>query len=174
MRLNTVCSPQGLILEGKNRADFENLPRNAMKAKKKLRRRPKKNPGELEFWRFVRAGLIMCTFDEAREGGDKHSAAITHVVEYVRKHHPGMPVSETEVKRTLATYRPKNIQTILQFKRSIADDGKLATLRCVREQVAKMRSERNSIGAATLDHRTCPEPYNHQVRLFPTATLSPP
>jgi len=117
-----------------------------MKAKKKLRRRPKKNPGELEFRRFVRAGLIMCTFDEAREGGDKHSAAITHVVEYVRKHHPGMPVSETEVKRTLATYRPKNIQTILQFKRSIADDGKLATLRCVREQVAKMRSERNLSG----------------------------
>jgi hypothetical protein len=114
-----------------------------MKTRKRLPGRPKKQMGELVFWRFVRAGSIMCAFDEAREGGDKHSAAITHAVEYVRQHHPEMPVSETEVKRTLATYRPINSRTTLRFKRSIVDDEKLATLRCVLEQVAKVRSERN-------------------------------
>jgi hypothetical protein len=119
------------------------LPRKATKAKKKLPGRPKKNPGELEFWRFVRAGLIMCAFDEAREGGDKHSAAITHAVEDVRQHHPEMPVSETEVKRTLATYRPINSRTTLRFKRSILDNEKRARLCCMLEQAAKVRSEKN-------------------------------
>jgi hypothetical protein len=142
---------QDLILEGESRADFENLhpaliknlPRNAMKAKKKLRGRPKKKLGELEFSCFVRAGLIMCAFDEAREGGDKHSAAITHAVEYTRQHHPEMPVSETEVKRTLATYRPKHSRTILQFKRSKCDDEKLARLRNMLEQVANVHAKIN-------------------------------
>jgi hypothetical protein len=133
---------QGMILEG-NRADFENLPRNAMKAKKKLRGRPKKNSGELEFRRFVRAGLIMCAFDEAREGGDKHSAAVTHAVAYVRQHHPEMPVSESEVKRTLATYRPIESRTILKFKRSKIDDERLAPLRHMFEQVATVQDEKH-------------------------------
>jgi hypothetical protein len=114
-----------------------------MQPKKKLRGRPKKKLGELEFWRFVRAGLVMCAFDEARESGHKHSSAITHAVEYVRQHHPEMPISETGVKRTLATYRPVVGRTILQFNRSIFDDEKLARLRCMLEQVAKVQSEKN-------------------------------
>jgi hypothetical protein len=142
---------QDLILEGESRADrenlhpalTENLPRNAMKAKKKLRGRPKKKLGELESWRFVRVGLVMSAFDEARENGYKHSAAITHAVEYVRQHHPEMPISETEVRRTLATYRPINGRTTLRFKRLIVDDEKLARLRCLLEQVTKAQSERN-------------------------------
>ena len=115
----------------------------AMETKKRLPGRPKKKMGELEFWRFVRAGLIMCAFDKAREDGDKHSAAIAHAVEYVRQHHPEMPVSETEVKRTLATYRPLNRRTILRSKRSIFDDEKLARLHCMFEQVAKVQDEKN-------------------------------
>ena len=81
-----------------------------MKTRKRPRGRPKKDPDELKFCRFVRAGLITCAFDEAREGGDKHSAAITHAVEYVRQHHPDMPISETEVKRTLARIDPKTVE----------------------------------------------------------------
>jgi hypothetical protein len=114
-----------------------------MKTRKRPRGRPKKKMGEQVFWRFVRAGSIMCAFDEAREGGEKHSAAITHAVQYVRQHHPEMPVSETELKRILATYRPVDSQTILKFKRSIVDDKKLARLRCMLEQVAKVQSETN-------------------------------
>ena len=115
-----------------------------MKTRKRPRGRPKKDPDELKFCRFVRAGLITCAFDEAREGGDKHSAAITHAVEYVRQHHPDMPISETEVKRTLATYRPKDSRTILQFKRSRCDDEKLARLQGMLEQVANVQAEINS------------------------------
>ena len=114
-----------------------------MKAKRKLQGRPKKQLGELASWRFVRAGLVMCAFDEACESGHKHSSAITHAVEYLRQRHPEMPISETVVKRTLAPYRPLNSRTPLRSKRSIFDDEKLARLRCMLEQVAKVQSEKN-------------------------------
>ena len=55
-----------------------------------------------------------------------------------------MPISETEVKRTLATYRPKDSRTILQFKRSRCDDEKLARLQGMLEQVANVQAEINS------------------------------
>jgi hypothetical protein len=105
---------------------------------------------ELASRRFVRAGLVMCAFDEARESGHKHSSAITHAVEYVRQRHPEMPISKTQVKRTLATYRPLNSRTILRSKRSIFDDEKLARLRCMLEQVAKVRGEKNQSASPPL------------------------
>jgi hypothetical protein len=114
-----------------------------MTTTKRLPGRPKKKVGELESWRFVRAGLLMCAYDEARGSGHKHCAAVTHAVEYVREHHPEMPVSETEVRRTLATYRPINSRTILRFKRLMFGDEKRARLRLMLEQVAKVRGGKN-------------------------------
>lgn len=49
-----------------------------MKAEKRLPGRPKKGEGTKEFWRFVRDGMAMSAYDEARESAQKHGVAITH------------------------------------------------------------------------------------------------
>lgn len=112
-----------------------------MKTAKRPRGRPKKDEGREKFWRFVRTGIIISAYDEARKGGQKHSAAVTHAVEYLKQHQPEMPVSETVVKRTLATFRSKNNQTTLQFKRSAVGKRKLARLRSMLKQAQDRQSE---------------------------------
>lgn len=47
-----------------------------------------------------------------------------------------MPISETVVKRVLATFRPRNSHSILQFKRVTLDDSELMTQRNVLEQAS--------------------------------------
>jgi len=96
--------------------------------------RPRKEQGRTKFGPFTRSGMVMSAYDEARERGEKHSAAVTDAVEVIRRQHPRMPVSDTEVKRTLATYRPRNSRSILRFKRLIVGDEKLAKLRSMLEQ----------------------------------------
>ena len=78
-----------------------------MKTAKRPRGRPKKEKGREEFWRFVRTGIIISEYDEARKSGQKHSVAVTQAVAYLKQHQPEMPVSETVVKRMLATFRPR-------------------------------------------------------------------
>jgi hypothetical protein len=106
-----------------------------MKTAKRPRGRPKKEEGREEFWRFVRTGIIISAYDEARKSGQKHSAAVTQAVEYLKQHQPEMPVSETVVKRTLATFRSRNSQTTPRFKRSVVGKRKLARLRSMLKQV---------------------------------------
>jgi hypothetical protein len=105
-----------------------------MKTAKRPRGRPRKAEGREEFWRFVRTGIIISEYDEARKSGQKHSVAVNQAVEYLKQHQPEMPVSETVVKRTLATFRSRNSQTTLRFKRSIVGKKKLARLRSMLEQ----------------------------------------
>ena len=107
-----------------------------MKSEKRPRGRPKKNEGTIEFWRFVRAGMVMSAYDEARASGQKHSAAVTQAVDYVRQRGSEMPISETVVKRVLATFRSRNSHSILQFKRVTLDDSELMTQRNVLEQAS--------------------------------------
>lgn len=61
----------------------------------------------MPFWQLVRSGTALCGFDEARRRGEKHSVAIVEAVAFVRGLHPEMPISETEVKRILAAWRPR-------------------------------------------------------------------
>lgn len=68
------------------------------------RGRPKKN-GLQPSWMLQRVTLVVYAYGRAREAGDKHFAAIQAAVRYVRKTAPGMPVSETEVRRILAVWR---------------------------------------------------------------------
>jgi hypothetical protein len=114
-----------------------------MKAKTRPPGRPKNRDGTITLWRFARAGMVMSAFDEARESGEKYSAAVTQAVDDVRQRHPKMPVSESEVRRTLAIYRPKNSRTVLRFNRSAFDDEKLARLRLMLEQVPTVQGEKN-------------------------------
>jgi len=86
--------------------------------------------------------MVMCAYDEARGSGQKHSAAVALAVDFVRQRYPEMPISKTEVKRILATFRPESRRTILQFKRSTLDGEKLNKLRWLREQSAGVQDEK--------------------------------
>jgi hypothetical protein len=68
--------------------------------------RPRKN-GEQPLWMLERDTVAVYAYDEARKAGEKHSVAISEAVKFIRDTNPGMPISETEVKRTLAHWRSK-------------------------------------------------------------------
>ena len=70
------------------------------------RGRPRKN-GEQPIWMLDRVTLVVYAYDQAREAGEKHMAAITEAVEFIRENRPWMKVSQTEVKRILANWRSK-------------------------------------------------------------------
>jgi hypothetical protein len=112
-----------------------------MKTATRPRGRPQKEESREEFWRFVRTGIIISEYDEARKGSQKHGAAVTQAVEYLKQHQPEMPVSETVVKRTLATFRSRNSPVTLRFKRSAVGKNKLARFRSMLKQAGDRQSE---------------------------------
>ncbi len=79
-----------------------------MEMEKKGKGRPRQAKNTTQFWQFARAARVMCAYDEARERGDKHSVAVRGVVEHLKRSNPEMPISQTEVKRILVVWRPRN------------------------------------------------------------------
>jgi hypothetical protein len=74
------------------------------------RGRPRKNGAKS--WPMLRRSLlILLEFDRARRPELKHSAAIAETVAVIRRKYRDVRVSETEVKRTLAEWRPRNRAT---------------------------------------------------------------
>ena len=57
-------------------------------------------------WMLRRETMIIYGYDQARRLGEKHAAAIKEAVRYVRETDPLMRISETEVRRVLAYWRP--------------------------------------------------------------------
>jgi hypothetical protein len=51
--------------------------------------------------------LVIFTYGEFRQAGGKHSAAVGEAAEAVRRQYPGMPISESTVRRILAEFQPK-------------------------------------------------------------------
>jgi hypothetical protein len=76
------------------------------------RGRPRKN-GKREGWAFHRAAVALCAYDQARLDGEKYSAALQAGVAAVRQEFPGMPMSETEMKRILVEFRSKGSASVL-------------------------------------------------------------
>jgi hypothetical protein len=68
--------------------------------------RPRKN-GLQPIWVPQRVTLALFAYERARELGEKHSVAVTEAVKYIRQTAPRMRISETEVKRIVAYWRPK-------------------------------------------------------------------
>jgi hypothetical protein len=93
--------------------------------KKKLGR-PRKTDGGISTNDLVRAGTVMGLYDQARQNGQKHSAAVAQSVELIKQHHPMMRISETVVKRILAEWRPRGSHTILRFEYSTISGEELA------------------------------------------------
>ncbi len=72
------------------------------------RGRPRKN-GAKPDWMLGRVIFVLNAYHEARSSGLKHSSAVTEAVAAVKRTHPNMPISETEVKRVLANYQAKGV-----------------------------------------------------------------
>jgi hypothetical protein len=75
--------------------------------------RPRKN-GLQPAWMLGRTLQVIFAYNEAKASGMKHSSAVTAAVEAVKKVWPEMPISETEVKRILATWQPKGSSLALK------------------------------------------------------------
>jgi len=69
------------------------------------RGRPSKK-GEIPKWMLRRETMIVYGYDDARKRGEKHAAAVKEAVRYVREADSFMRISETEVRRVLAYWRP--------------------------------------------------------------------
>jgi len=104
--------------------------------------RPQKSKGVISAQDFARAGIAMSVYDEARENGQKHSVAVAQSVEFIKQRHPKMRISETEVKRNLAKFRPRNSQTILLFERSTPTEEELAKFRSIQERLRALQQEK--------------------------------
>ena len=78
-------------------------------------------------WMLLRSVMVLHAYDQARARGEKHSAAITETVSAVRSRVPGMPISETEVKRTLAEFRSKDCKRSWIISASIVHGQELDT-----------------------------------------------
>jgi hypothetical protein len=113
-----------------------------MELEKRKRGRPQKEQGRLEFWRFVRGAMAMHGYDQARERGEKHSVAVREAVDFVKHCHPGMSISEAEVRRTLAASRPRDSKTILRFERKNLTEDDIKKHRSIREQIASLQEEK--------------------------------
>ena len=51
--------------------------------------------------------MIVYGYDQARNRGEKHAAAVEEAVRYVRETDPRLRISETEVRRVLARWRSR-------------------------------------------------------------------
>jgi hypothetical protein len=118
--------------------------------KKKLGR-PRREEGMISFWNFKRGGIAMSTYDKARKNGEKHSAAVAQTVEFIKQHYPMMRISETEVKRTLAGWRPRGSHTILRIECSTLVGEEVAKHYLIEAQPAAMSQENGSKLAAPSD-----------------------
>jgi hypothetical protein len=94
----------------------------------KKRGRPAKN-GVKDVRALSRVFAVLYSYDNARSRGEKYSLAIRECVAFVRQLHPGMPISETEVKRILAEFRPRNGRVILKVECSVAEGEEAQAIR---------------------------------------------
>ena len=99
--------------------------------KKEGRRR--KN-GFQPIWVLHRETLALFAYERAREAGEKHSVAVREAVEYIRQMAPRMCISETEVRRIVAYWRPKRSTRCLQV-REPSLSGKVLTVPVLRNGV---------------------------------------
>jgi hypothetical protein len=72
---------------------------------------------------------VLYAFDQARAKGEKYSVAIRESVSFCRQIHPGEPISETEVKRILAEFRPEGVPTTFVSDYSVVDGEEAKRIR---------------------------------------------
>lgn len=109
---------------------------------RKLRGRPQKQRDTIKSWQFARVAMILCAYHEARRNGDKHSAAVKYAVDFIKQRSSELSISESGVKRALATWRPRGSRTILLFERTTKTPEEVEKHRWLREQLATLATKR--------------------------------
>jgi hypothetical protein len=110
--------------------------------KKRKRGRPRTKEGVIPCWRFFRIGAVLSHFETERKSGQKHSLAVADTVQFLKQREPGLPISETEVKRTLAKMWPKNAETVGHFERSNTNEEDVAFNGSFREALEACRGKK--------------------------------
>jgi hypothetical protein len=128
-----------------------------METEKKGKGRPRQAENTMPFWQFMRAARVMYAYDDARERGEKHSVAVKEAVELLKQSNPRMPISQTEVKRILAVWRPRNAGIILRFERKSVTEEDIKAHYLILGQVAALQERTGlSLGAPTNPELTGP------------------
>jgi len=128
-----------------------------METEKRGKGRPRQAENTMPFWQFMRAARVMYAYDDARERGEKHSVAVKEAVELLKQSSLGMPISQTEVKRILAVWRPRNAGTILRFERKIVTEEDIKAHYLILGQVAALQEKTGlSLGVPTNHELTGP------------------
>ena len=109
--------------------------------KKKPRGRPKEIEDRIEPWQFGRLAIVTAAYDESRERGEKHRDAVKAAVATVRQSSPELSISETGVRRILATYRPRGSGTILRFARRLYTEEDVNRYCWIRDQIAALEGK---------------------------------
>jgi hypothetical protein len=107
---------------------------------KRPKGRPSKDPERMSNSQFGRDAMIQSAYDEARQRGDKHSAAVQYAADFVKQRKPRTRISETSVRRILAKYRPRGSQQVIVFERIASEKGR-ERLRRMLEQIPTSRGE---------------------------------
>jgi len=128
------------------------LGERTMETEKRKRGRPRQAKDTTQFWQFVRAARVMCAYDQARERGDKHSVAVRGAVDLLKQANPEVPISQTEVKRILAAWRPRNAGTILRFERKILTEEDMKRHCWLREELAALQAKKGLRLEVPTDH----------------------
>jgi hypothetical protein len=109
-----------------SRSGKPNISEAKMQTRK--RGRPPQN-GVKEPRNLLRSLAVLYSYDKARANGEKYIVAIRESVAFVRQFHPGMPISETEVKRILAEFRPEGAPTTLMSEYSVVEGEEARKIR---------------------------------------------
>lgn len=116
--------------------------------------RPRKN-GMVGPTHLGRSLKVMNAFPKARRDGLKYSATTMETVDAVRPLAPGMPISETEVKRVVAEFSPRGSQIELRVE-SLIVEGEEAAIRRYRAHMPEAIVRLKQVGAL-LDVCDCKE-----------------
>jgi hypothetical protein len=119
---------------------------------KRQRGRPRKQEDTIQPWQFGRAAHALCIYDEARGRGDKHSVAVAYTVDAMKKCNPAMSISQSEVRRILASWRPRGSHAVLRFERLSLSEENIQRRRWIREQLATLREKKGVTLPTPPDH----------------------
>jgi hypothetical protein len=108
---------------------------------KRPRGRPKKAEDSMKASQFGRAAVVICAYDEFRKKPEKYKEAIKETVASLKRSNPKMPISNSEVNRILARFRPKGSKIVLLFERSRLSEEDIKKYRAVFEQAAAWHEE---------------------------------
>jgi hypothetical protein len=86
--------------------------------------------------------MAMAKYHECRKRGSKHSDAIEAAVDYIWKQCPNLQMSDSELRRSLAIFCPRDGHQVLVFTKSMLSEADLEKHRWIREQIAHLEGKK--------------------------------